>query len=109
MTVAELQALVLKLQSTIDQLELTNKGAVKSLEFRLEVILQANLDTFWLLICAILVFLMQAGFLCLESGLSRAKSSINVALKNVTDFGICLLYTSPSPRDQRGSRMPSSA
>ena len=28
------------------------------------------------------------------------------------DFGyvsICLLYTSPSPRDQRGSRMPSSA
>ena len=24
-------------------------------------------------------------------------------------FAICLLYTSPSPRDQRGSRMPSSA
>ena len=24
-------------------------------------------------------------------------------------FGPCLLYTSPSPRDQRGSRMPSSA
>ena len=26
-----------------------------------------------------------------------------------TDVGVCLLYTSPSPRDQRGSRMPSSA
>ena len=26
-----------------------------------------------------------------------------------TTFEICLLYTSPSPRDQRGSRMPSSA
>ena len=25
------------------------------------------------------------------------------------DDGYCLLYTSPSPRDQRGSRMPSSA
>ena len=25
------------------------------------------------------------------------------------EFGGCLLYTSPSPRDQRGSRMPSSA
>ena len=25
------------------------------------------------------------------------------------DPNICLLYTSPSPRDQRGSRMPSSA
>ena len=24
-------------------------------------------------------------------------------------FNCCLLYTSPSPRDQRGSRMPSSA
>ena len=25
------------------------------------------------------------------------------------EYGDCLLYTSPSPRDQRGSRMPSSA
>ena len=25
------------------------------------------------------------------------------------EYYICLLYTSPSPRDQRGSRMPSSA
>ena len=24
-------------------------------------------------------------------------------------YTVCLLYTSPSPRDQRGSRMPSSA
>ena len=28
---------------------------------------------------------------------------------NVKDLADCLLYTSPSPRDQRGSRMPSSA
>ena len=27
----------------------------------------------------------------------------------VSDPSACLLYTSPSPRDQRGSRMPSSA
>ena len=26
-----------------------------------------------------------------------------------TEIQTCLLYTSPSPRDQRGSRMPSSA
>ena len=26
-----------------------------------------------------------------------------------TQYSLCLLYTSPSPRDQRGSRMPSSA
>ena len=27
----------------------------------------------------------------------------------IGDNNVCLLYTSPSPRDQRGSRMPSSA
>ena len=91
MTVAELQILVDKLQSKISQLELTSKGAIKATEFRLEAVLQANLDTFWLLICAILVFLMQAGFMCLESGLSRSKNSINVALKNITDFGIAVV------------------
>ena len=30
-------------------------------------------------------------------------------LEALTITEICLLYTSPSPRDQRGSRMPSSA
>ena len=29
--------------------------------------------------------------------------------KKIANFYSCLLYTSPSPRDQRGSRMPSSA
>ena len=32
------------------------------------------------------------------------------ALRSIPNYNtICLLYTSPSPRDQRGSRMPSSA
>ena len=30
----------------------------------------------------------QAGFMCLEAGLSRKKNNINVALKNIADFGI---------------------
>ena len=30
-------------------------------------------------------------------------------LDGIAGVKICLLYTSPSPRDQRGSRMPSSA
>ena len=34
----------------------------------------------------------------------------NLRRKNINfDVGICLLYTSPSPRDISGSRMPSSA
>lgn len=46
------------------------------------------LNLLWMLLCAGLVFLMQAGFMCLESGLTRAKNSINVAVKNFADFGI---------------------
>jgi len=45
-----------------------------------------SLDTLWIIISAILVFVMQAGFLCLESGLVRSKNSINVAAKNISDF-----------------------
>ena len=49
------------------------------------------INTLWLLICAGLVFLMQAGFMCLESGLTRSKNSINVAIKNLADFGVSAL------------------
>ena len=34
---------------------------------------------------------------------------MNVGVRRAPKFTVCLLYTSPSPRDQRGSRMPSSA
>ncbi len=44
------------------------------------------LDIAWILVCAALVMLMQAGFSCLESGLVRTKNSINVATKNFADF-----------------------
>ena len=40
-----------------------------------------------------------------RSGKRTAKAAIKIAVDMVS----CLLYTSPSPRDQSGSRMPSSA
>lgn len=46
------------------------------------------IDYTWLLFSSGLVFLMQAGFLCLETGLTRNKNNINVALKNLVDFGL---------------------
>jgi Amt family ammonium transporter len=49
------------------------------------------LDILWVIVGAALVFLMQAGFMCLESGLTRSKNNISVALKNLTDFGISVL------------------
>ena len=45
-----------------------------------------SVDVLWIMLCAALVFVMQAGFLCLESGLTRRKNSINVAVKNLADF-----------------------
>ena len=48
-------------------------------------------DTLWVIDCAILVFIMQAGFMCMETGLSRYKNSINVALKNAADFGVAVV------------------
>ena len=37
------------------------------------------------------------------------KKGIDASYKDFAREWGCLLYTSPSPRDQRGSRMPSSA
>ena len=45
-----------------------------------------------------------------QQGRCRRSSQLSSATEGMwLFFGLCLLYTSPSPRDQRGSRMPSSA
>ena len=48
-------------------------------------------DVLWITICCALVFIMQAGFMCLESGLTRSKNSIHVAIKNLCDFSVSFL------------------
>lgn len=50
-----------------------------------------NLNTLWIVISALLVFVMQGGFAMVESGLTRSKNSINVAVKNLTDLGVSFL------------------
>ena len=40
---------------------------------------------------------------------SSASRSVTPSIGHLSRTSDCLLYTSPSPRDQRGSRMPSSA
>ena len=46
-----------------------------------------------------------------DTGVHASMMYAHVNLVNTKDTTVytCLLYTSPSPRDQRGSRMPSSA
>ncbi len=47
---------------------------------------QVNLDNAFVLLAAVLVIFMQAGFALVEAGLTRAKSVGNIMMKNLTDF-----------------------
>lgn len=47
-----------------------------------------GLDTLWVLVAAVLVMLMQAGFAMVESGFTRSKNSINILMKNMMDFSL---------------------
>ncbi|MBT5095844.1 MAG: ammonium transporter, partial [Halobacteriovoraceae bacterium] len=50
--------------------------------------MQNELNTVWTLLAACLVFFMQAGFAMVEVGLTRAKSSLNIIMKNLMDFSV---------------------
>ena len=49
---------------------------------------KAILDNVWILIAAVLVILMQAGFALVEAGLTRGKNVANIFMKNLVDFAI---------------------
>ena len=51
-------------------------------------VVQAALDNAWVVLAAVLVFVMQAGFALLESGLTRVKNTTNILAKNLADMSI---------------------
>src|SRR2546426_553784 len=54
-----------------------------------DLVIAAN--TVWVVIAAVLVMFMQAGFAFLEAGLTRMKNAAHIAGKNVLIFAICSL------------------
>ena len=48
----------------------------------------SSVDTIWVLLGAILVFFMQAGFAMVETGFTRAKNAGNIVMKNLMDFSL---------------------
>ena len=46
-------------------------------------------NTVWVVLAAVLVMFMQAGFAFLESGMTRMKNAAHIAGKNVLIFGVC--------------------
>ncbi len=50
--------------------------------------LAVSLNTVWILVAAMLVFIMQAGFAMVESGFARSKNTANILMKNLLDFSV---------------------
>ncbi|MCD8139688.1 MAG: ammonium transporter [Planctomycetaceae bacterium] len=48
----------------------------------------SSVDTIWVLLAAILVFFMQAGFTMVEIGFTRSKNTGNLVMKNLLDFSL---------------------
>lgn len=53
--------------------------------------MRVGLDTVWVLVAAMLVFWMNAGFALVESGLCQAKNCVNILAKNFIVFAISTL------------------
>ena len=51
-------------------------------------LVQDHANYLWTLIAAALVFFMQAGFAMVEAGFTRAKSAVNIMMKNLMDFSM---------------------
>lgn len=47
-----------------------------------------GLDTIWVMVCGMLVFFMNLGFGCVESGFARAKNCVNILSKNFIVFAV---------------------
>ncbi|MGI8875779.1 MAG: ammonium transporter [Egibacteraceae bacterium] len=52
---------------------------------------QFNLDVVYFMLAIGLVFIMQAGFAMLETGLTRSKNAANIVMKNTSDFTVGIL------------------
>jgi ammonium transporter, Amt family len=50
--------------------------------------LTIGLDTVWVMVCGMLVFFMNLGFGCVESGFARAKNCVNILSKNFVVFAV---------------------
>ena len=55
---------------------------------REEFIMYQSVDVIWTLLGAAMVFFMQAGFALCEAGMTRAKNTGNIIMKNLMDFCI---------------------
>ncbi|AHC14710.1 ammonium transporter [Salinispira pacifica] len=66
---------------------LLSTGVLSAQDLTAETV-AAAVDMIWLTLAAALVFFMQAGFAMVEIGLTQAKNSGNIIMKNLMDFSV---------------------
>lgn len=79
----ELQNSNLNIQESLEKLSLENQNLKKELTS-----FQTDVNNLWMMIAGFLVFFMQAGFALVEAGFTRAKNTVNILMKNISDFSI---------------------
>lgn len=86
---------VTNLKNEIDRITGDTQKTTSNLEIASKDlnITKEHLNRFWIMIAAILVFFMQAGFKSLEVGLVRSVHRDAVGLKNIIDFmAVCIVF-----------------
>ena len=65
------------------------EGALEAIET-----LEVTMMVVYLMVATVLVFIMHAGFMCLESGLTRSKNAANIVMKNLitVSLGIVVYF-----------------
>ena len=102
-----MKALTTENERTISMVQLRNVTQKEKIVFPIMLFLLVGL---LLPSAAPLLGMLCLGNLMKESlVVDRLSDVAQNSLINIVTIFFCLLYTSPSPRDQRGSRMPSSA
>ena len=58
------------------------------------------INTLWVVVGAILVFIMHAGFTLVECGMNRSKNAANIAMKNVMTVAVgVVVYMKKKKKD----------
>ncbi|MCH7988732.1 MAG: ammonium transporter, partial [Planctomycetes bacterium] len=79
---------LLALEEAADAVATVADGSVAAETEEVAEDFEANLNALWVVLAAILVFFMQAGFAMVETGFTQAKNACNIMMKNLMDFSI---------------------
>ncbi len=75
-----------------EDVEADDAAAAEAAPMDLRTEVKVWVDTVWVLVTGMLVFFMNLGFACVESGFCRAKNAVNILSKNFIVFAVTSLF-----------------